>query len=232
MSYESQTNGAHDEPQSEADEAVDAGQPAETSAIGARDDANAPAWPANDQAPGRDDAAVGDAPRWNGHADDDSDAPIQLDGDTSALRDEGGDAVTSADVRADAVEIRNGGARDIDATSVAITQGGARDIDAQTVTITQGGAARIRADELNVSQGGVAVARADNLTIAEGGSAFAVMADSAQVDRDSNVFLLVAGSTSGDVRPVLDWKAAAALGAGFALASAAFRRIRRRPGSS
>jgi len=188
-------------------------------------------------------------------ATDDSDAPVNLDTDSS----DGatlGDVLDAAEVDDDAaadaeaaianfeepfsgiaagmadigpsdtVEIRNGGARDTDATTVSITQGGARDIDAQNVTINQGGAAQVHADDLTINQGGVAIARTENLTIAEGGSAFAVMADKATLKADSSVFLLVAGSSSGDVRPVLDWRSAAALGAGFVLAVSLIRRLR------
>ena len=127
----------------------------------------------------------------------------------------------------DHVDIRSGGARDIDATTVSITQGGARDVEATTVTINQGGAARITADEVTISQGGVGLARTERLTIEQGGSAFAVMADNAELNADTSVFLLVAGSTSGDVRPFLDWRAAAAFGAGFALVLTLLRRGRR-----
>lgn len=145
---------------------------------------------------------------------DDSDAPVLADDE----RDLHG---------AGTVDIRNGGARDIDATTVSITQGGARDIDATTVTINQGGAASIRADQLNVSQGGVAVARSEKVTLQQGGSAFAVIADEATIDPGSSVFLLLAGSTNGDVRPVIDWRAAAAFGAGLALVLGLLRRARR-----
>ncbi len=156
-------------------------------------------------------------------ADDGADAYAQSSGDTAE-----GDPGAAADLRdRDNVDIRNGGARDIDATTVSITQGGARDIDATTVTINQGGAARIRADELNVSQGGIGFARADHLTLEEGGTAFAVIADNVTLDPEASVFLLIAGSTKGDVRPVMDWRAAAAFGAGFAFVLGLLRRVRR-----
>jgi hypothetical protein len=146
---------------------------------------------------------------------DDSAAPVISD-------------VSERDVHgAGSVDIRNGGARDIDATTVSITQGGARDIDATTVTISQGGAASVRADELNVSQGGVAVARSEKVTLQQGGSAFAVIADEATLDPQSSVFMLIAGSTNGDVRPVIDWRAAAAFGASFAIVLGLLRRARR-----
>lgn len=139
----------------------------------------------------------------------------------------GPDHMDTSDDDGNTVDIHNAGARDIDATTVSITQGGARDIDATNVTINQGGAARIRADELNISQGGVALARAEHLTLQEGGSAFAVIADNATLDPETSVFLLIAGSTKGDVRPVMDWRAAAAFGAGFAFVLGLLRRVRR-----
>lgn len=146
---------------------------------------------------------------------DDSDAPVISD-------------VSDADVHgAASVDITNGGARDIDATTVSITQGGARDIDATTVTINQGGAASVRADEFNVSQGGVAVARSGKVTLQRGGSAFALIADEATLDPQSSIFLLIAGSTNGDVRPVIDWRSAAAFGAAFAVILGVLRRVRR-----
>jgi hypothetical protein len=143
---------------------------------------------------------------------DDSDAPV----------------LDEADIQgAENVDIRSGGARDIDATSVSITQGGARDIDATTVTINQGGAATIRADDVDLSRSGAGVVRADHVTIQEGSSAFAVIADDATLESETSVFLLIAGSTQGEVNPVLDWRGAAALGAGFALVLGLLRRIRR-----
>ena len=145
---------------------------------------------------------------------DDSDAPVLGD--------------VANDVRgAENVDIHNGGARDIDATTVSITQGGARDIDATTVTINQGGAGQVRADEVTVSQGGVGLARADRLTLQQGGTALAVVADEATLDPRATVLLLIAGSTKGDVRPVIDWRAAAAFGASFAVILGLLRRARR-----
>jgi hypothetical protein len=52
------------------------------------------------------------------------------------------------------------------------------------------------------------------------------MADRATIGDNSSVFMLLAGSSSGDVRPVLDWRSAAALGGGLVLAIAVLRRLR------
>src|SRR5829696_6857221 len=78
------------------------------------------------------------------------------------------------------------------ADHVEINQGGATSIDAQTVSITQGGAARVRANELSVSQGGVALARTGKLSLGEGGSALAVVADEVTIDSGGRVVVLLA----------------------------------------
>jgi hypothetical protein len=148
---------------------------------------------------------------------DDDDDDADDDDDDSDDEDEDGETL----------ELEHEGVRDIDATNVSISQGGARDIEATTVTITQGGAARVRADSLSINQGGVGFARADELTLNDGGTAFAVVTDTATFDGQSSVFLLVAGSATGDVKPVLDWRAAAAFGAAFALVLSILRRGRR-----
>ena len=153
------------------------------------------------------DAATEDVP--GGPALDDSDAPVQLE-DLERQRPSG--MTTEGDLHAD---------------NVTINQGGARDIEATTVSITQGGAGRVYADELTVSQGGVGLARVEQLRLDQGGSAFAVMADKATVEEGGNVFLLVAGSVSGEARPLLDWRSALAAGAGLGVALALLRRIRR-----
>ena len=113
---------------------------------------------------------------------------------------------------------------DVRAEHVTISQGGAQNVEATTVTITQGGAARVNASEMSVSQGGVALAQTDQLLVDEGGSAFVVMADQATVNEGASIFMLLARSVSGDVRPVLDWRAALAFGAGFAVVLRILRR--------
>lgn len=182
--------------------------------------------PSRPEEPFSDDAADAADPADTDDTNEAADTSDAVDAARMADTD-GLDPSAGRDVSGDNVDIHNGGARDIDANTVSITQGGARDIDATTVTINQGGAARIRADELNVSQGGVGLARTERLTLQEGGTAFAVIADSATLDPDTSVFLLIAGSAKGDVRPVMDWRGAAAFGASFALVLGLLRRARR-----
>lgn len=115
---------------------------------------------------------------------------------------------------------------DIRAEHVEISQGGASSIDAHTVSITQGGAGQVRADEVSVSQGGIGLARTGRLSLAEGGSAFAIMSDEASIQSGANVFMLLARNASGEVRPLIDLRSAIAIGAGFGLVVALLRRLR------
>lgn len=100
----------------------------------------------------------------------------------------------------------------VKAEHVEISQGGAGSIEADTVSLQQGGAGRVRAREMSVSMGGVGMASTDSLRLEEGASAFAVAAHQASVAEGASVFVLLARNVSGDVRPVLDWRAAAAFG--------------------
>jgi hypothetical protein len=110
------------------------------------------------------------------------------------------------------------------AEHVEISQGGVSSIDATTVNLQQGGAGRVRATDMSVSQGGVGLARAQHLRLQDGASAFAVVADDAAMAEGSNVAVLIARTATGDVRPLLDWRAAAAFGAAFGLALRLLRR--------
>jgi hypothetical protein len=147
------------------------------------------------------------------------DFAVTATSDTAAVDSEQTSAHTPADV-----QLTEQGVRDVRATNVTISQGGARDIDATTVSITQGGAGRVRATELTVFQGGVGLARTERLKLKDGGSAGVVMATEATVAKGGRIGLLIARSTSGEVRPLLDWRTAAALAAGLVV----FGIVRRR----
>lgn len=115
---------------------------------------------------------------------------------------------------------------EVRAEHVEINQGGAGSVDAHTVSITQGGAGQVRADEVTVSQGGIGLARTGRLSLGQGASAFAVLADDATIESGANVFMLLARNSSGNVRPLLDLRSALAIGAGFGLVVALLRRLR------
>jgi hypothetical protein len=117
-------------------------------------------------------------------------------------------------------------AEPVRADHVEISQGGANSVEAQTVTITQGGAGQVRADQVSVSQGGIGLARAGRLTLGQGGSAFAVVADEATLESGANIFVVLARTASGDVRPVLDLRSALAIGVGFGFIVSLLRRLR------
>ena len=144
---------------------------------------------------------------------DDSDAPIRLDD----LEPESAETETVA---------VGPGTETIRADSVTVSQASAKSIEASSVSITEGAAANITAEELNVQQGAVALARTENLTVKAEASAFAVYAENATVEEGANVFLLISRSVDGEVRPVLDWRAALAIGGGFALVLSILRRLR------
>ncbi len=79
----------------------------------------------------------------------------------------------SPPLRAEHVEITQGGVGDVEATTVSITQGGARDIEATTVSITQGGIRDARADAVEVQQGGIVHADAKDIAVSSGAIVFA-----------------------------------------------------------
>jgi hypothetical protein len=102
------------------------------------------------------------------------------------------------------------------AEHVDLKQGGAARIEATTVTLTQGGASRIDARDVSISQGGAGIVRTDSLTLDNGSSAMVVMAGRAEVFPRSRVMVLLSRETNPmDVRPILDWRGALALVGGF-----------------
>ncbi|HWH37613.1 MAG TPA: hypothetical protein VNT28_07555 [Candidatus Limnocylindrales bacterium] len=114
--------------------------------------------------------------------------------------------------------------QNVRADHVEIVQGGASRVDAISVDIRQGGAGLVRAGEMSVSQGGIGLASAERINLREGSSVVAVAAGEAHLDAGANVLLLLARNASGNVRPVLDWRAMAALGAAFGIVAALLRR--------
>jgi len=112
----------------------------------------------------------------------------------------------------------------IRAERVEISQGGAGSIEADPVSLQQGGAGRVNAREMSVSMGAVGLARADSLRLENGASGFAVASQQASVEEGASVFMLLARSVTGDVRPVLDWRSAAAFGLAFGLVLRVLRR--------
>jgi hypothetical protein len=144
---------------------------------------------------------------------DDSDAPILEDATPAASA-----TIAAADEAMPQSYIQ--------ADNVTLRQAGAQTIQASTVTVSQGGAGQVNADTVSVEQGGLGLARTKTLTLGAGASAFAVVADEATVQEGSNAFLVVSRTFNGDVQPTIDWRVAAAFGAGLGLALSILRRLR------
>jgi hypothetical protein len=146
-------------------------------------------------------------------------------------------------VRADRIEISQGGAERVEATTVSITQGGIGSADARTIDVRQGGIGRASATDIAVSAGSIGFARGERVSVEMGalGAAMAdevrvtqsmsaivaaqgeatvdqslvstLIADRVTIRQPSAVLLLIARQVDGTVRPLLDWRGALAAGA-------------------
>jgi hypothetical protein len=145
--------------------------------------------------------------------------------------------------------------RVVSGETLTLAQGGLPVVNAKSVDIHQGGIGRASATDIAVSQGGVGLARGERVSVELGGIGAAiggeirvtqgaaaaivgrevhleqgivrtVVANEVYAERTTGVFLLVARHVDGDVRALLDWRGALALGAAFGLVSSLFRRRR------
>jgi len=161
--------------------------------------------------------------------------------------------VKAATVRADRVEITQGGAGNVEADMVSVSQGGLTNVNARSVSVHQGGIAYAQADDISINMGGVGLARADRVNVELGGLGFAlareahvtqgaartVVAQDVRLDqgfvgtmltgratfgRPSGVLMLIAGRVDGPVKAILDWRSAIAFGAAFGLVWGIIRR--------
>ena len=160
-------------------------------------------------------------------------------------------------VRADRVEISQGGAGSVEATTVTVTQGGIGSADARTIDVRQGGIGRASATDIAVSAGSIGFARGERVSIEMGAIGAAVgdenrvtqsmagfvaaqgdatvdqslvstlIADRVTIRQPSAVLVLIARQVDGTVRPLLDWRGAIAAGAVAGLVIGLLRRGRR-----
>ena len=160
-------------------------------------------------------------------------------------------------VRADRVDISQGGAERVEATTVSITQGGIGSADARSIDIRQGGIGRASATDIAVSQGGIGFAQGERVTLEMGAIGVAVgdevrvtqstagyvaargdatvdqslvstlIADRVTFRQPSAVLVLIARQVDGSVRPLLDWRGAIAAGAVAGIVIGLLRRVRR-----
>ncbi len=160
-------------------------------------------------------------------------------------------------VRADRVEISQGGAEHVEASSVSVVQGGIGSAVATTVDVRQGGIGQASATDIALSQGAIGFARGDRVSL-EMGAIGAAIGDEVRVTqamanvvaargdvtvdqslvstligyritirRPSAVLLLIAGRVEGSVRPLLDWRGGLAAGVAAGLVIGLFRIGRR-----
>ena len=160
-------------------------------------------------------------------------------------------------VRADRVEITQGGADRVEAGSVAVTQGGIGTAVATTVDVHQGGIGQASATDVALSQGAIGYARGDRVSL-EMGAIGAAIGDDVRVTQamaqlvaargdvtidqslvstligyrvairqPSAVLLLIAGRVDGSVRPLLDWRGGLAAGVAAGIVLGLFRVGRR-----
>lgn len=160
-------------------------------------------------------------------------------------------------VRADRLEITQGGVDRVEATSVSIIQGGIANAAARTIDIRQGGIGRAKATDIAVSAGSIAIARGERVSIEMGGVVAAIgddvrvtqsmsgfvaargettvdqslvgtlIGDRVTIRQPSAVLVLIARQVDGAVRPLLDWRGVAALGAAVGVVIGLFRIGRR-----
>jgi hypothetical protein len=160
-------------------------------------------------------------------------------------------------VRADRVEITQGGADRVEATSVSVTQGGLGKADARTVDVRQGGIGRAHATDIAVSSGSIGFAQGGRVSLEMGAVGAAVgdevrvtqvvagfvaargeatvdqslvstlIGDRVTIRRPSAVLVLIARQVDGTVRPLLDWRGAVAAGVAVAIVLGLLRLGRR-----
>jgi hypothetical protein len=130
-------------------------------------------------------------------------------------------------VEADAVEVRQGAVGRVDATQVDVTQGAIGAARADRISVQMGGIGAAMAGEIDIAQGGAGSVLAQRVRIDQ---AFVrtLVAQQVEIHRPSAVLVLIAQRVSGDIRPLLDWRGALALGAAFGILAGLFGRVRGR----
>lgn len=155
-------------------------------------------------------------------------------------------------VEATTVNITQGGAGEVEAESVTVAKGGIAAASAEDITVTQGGIGRAEADDIAVRMGAIGFARGERISVELGaigvaigsdvsvtqgfartvlarnavvhqGGARTIVAGNVTLEGKSSTIILVARKVEGDVRTVLDWRGALAVGAGLALAAGLLR---------
>lgn len=131
------------------------------------------------------------------------------------------------EVRAETVEISQGGAALIQADSVSITQGGAQFVETKSLAISQGGVVSVSTETANLDASAALLVSADNIQLNSGAAAIAI-ADTLKADRGSRIGILLAGTIEGNPKVGLDARTAAIVGVCGAATLFALNRLLRR----
>jgi hypothetical protein len=115
------------------------------------------------------------------------------------------------EVRAETVEISQGGAALIHADSVSITQGGAQVVETRSLSIIQGGALSVTTETASFESSAAALISADTVQLSSAAAAVAI-ADNLQADSGSRIGILLAGTIEGEPDVGIDARTAALVG--------------------
>jgi hypothetical protein len=129
-------------------------------------------------------------------------------------------------VEADAVEVHQGAIGRVDATDVRVNQGAIGLARADRVSVLMGGVGAAMGREVSVSQGGAGSILTQSATIDQA-IVRTLVAQEVEFRKPSAVLVLIAQRVSGDVRVLLDWRAALAFGAAFGVVAGLLGRGRR-----
>ncbi len=128
------------------------------------------------------------------------------------------------EVKAEHVTITQGGAAVVEADTVEVTQGGIQAAQANTLSISQGGAMIVETEVAELTMSGAGVLSADRVELTSAGAGIAI-ADTLVADDKSTIGFLFAGTIEGQPDVKIDARAAAAFGAGLAVALFLLSRI-------
>jgi len=131
------------------------------------------------------------------------------------------------EVRAETVEISQGGAALIQADSVSITQGGAQVVEAKSFKITQGGAVSVSTETANLEASAAALVSANTVQLNSAAAAIAIT-DTLHADSGSRIGILLAGTIEGDPKVGFDARTAAIIGVCAATTMFVLNRLFRR----
>jgi len=140
------------------------------------------------------------------------------------------------------LQVQQGGLGEVTADEVQVQMGGIGALQAERVDVTLGGIGAARADTIAVRFGSIGASLANEVHVSQG-AAGGIVARHAHVEqslvrtlvakdvhfaRPSAVLVLLAARVGGDVRALIDWRAALAFGAAFGLVAGLAGRLGRR----